>query len=390
MEYMNIKYYRLRIGLDGRLLLRNLRGIAVYIYNVLEHILQHDNRNQYIIYVNESSPYNISKKIYKKTLDSLTRYPNCKVININAPNQFLWEQFYLPKRIRKDKLDILHMGANRAPLYCPCRLIVTIHDMIEILYFEHFFRTLSGLRGRCYDYRVGMYIKFLYYHIFKKADLIITVSHNSANDIHRMSAIPLSKIKVIYLGYDKKLYRNRSIGKEDYLMALGGMGHKNTSAIIKAFIRLPKRLREKYKLRIIGITPHIKKLVEEISEPNIILQDSDFSVPLTELYSKSLGLVYVSLYEGFGIPPIEAMACGTPVIASNRGSVPEITANSTLSVNPDDIDAISHAMEKILTNKSLRNNLIEAGLDRVQQFSWEKCAEQHLAIYNSFKKKAIQ
>ena len=371
----------MRIGLDGRLLIRQLRGMALHINNTLHEILKVDPQNEYRLYIHENFAYNVVPEEYTPVLDALKKYPNLSVVNIDAPNAFQWEQRYLPNRLKSENLDILHMPANRAPFRCPARkLIVTVHDMIEIIFFDHFFRGLSGLRGRFYEYRVELYIKFMYKYIFPRADLIFTVSESSRQDIHRIIGVPLSKIKVCCNAHNP-LFKYLDLSRKKYLLTFGkGAKHKNSDSVLKAFAMLPDDLKEHYQLLIVGKTPSLEHLAAELDEKNIIFTDADDQT-LLELYNKALGFVFVSFYEGFGIPALEAMVCGTPVIASTTSSVPEIVGDAGLLVNPKDITQIRDAMQKILTDEKLRAKLSKAGLKRAELFSWKKNADMHLEVY---------
>lgn len=373
----------MRIGFDGRLLMRDLRGMGVYLRNMLTEILDTDRKNQYFLYVNPSCPYNASEEVVKSNFSVLTQYKNLQVVDVKAPNQFLWEQFYLLKRVKKDNLSILHMPANRAPFYCPCKLIVTVHDMIEIIFFDRLFKTLKGFRGRFYDFRVGLYIKFLYFVVFKRADMIVTVSEYSRRDINKITGIPLEKIKVIHSACVKE-FRKMESPKENYILALGGeAAHKNSEMVLKAFAGLPDEIKEKYRLRVIGKTDCLKEVAGQLGEKNIFVEKSDFSCSLAETYNKALVFVFLSVYEGFGFPPLEAMTCGTPVIASNRSSIPEITGDAALLVDPLNVEEITGALTKILSDDKLRKVLIDKGYKQVEKFSWQNCAREHSEVYKN-------
>ncbi len=371
----------MKIGFDARLLLNDLRGIGVYLFNLLNQLLEQGLGNEYILYVNESSPYITTKASSSPVIEKLRAYPEVTIRNISAPNDFLWEQLLLPIQLTYDKPDILHMPANRAPRICPCKLVVTVHDVIELLFFDQFFYTQKTLRGRFYDWRTANYMKYMYYRIFPRADKIITVSNTSKKDIHNMLNIPLDRIAVVHQSYNSAL-RPADAPTRDYLFTLGCVAaHKNSVAVIKAYNLLPQQLREKYKLEIVGCCPELKSLVDSIGDPNIKLKNSDFSIPLDSRYGNAIGFVYPSLYEGFGLPVLEAMACGTPVIASNKGSIPEVAGDAALYIDPEDIGSIANAMEKLLTDRLLRDNLMKKGFDQLRKYSWQTCARKTHAVY---------
>ncbi|MCB1196142.1 glycosyltransferase family 4 protein [bacterium] len=372
----------MRIGFDGRLLLRPLRGMAVYINNVFHELISTDSKNEFRMYVDTHFAYNAPPKTYAPVLDAFKKYPNFSIVDINASNAFQWEQICLPKKIREERLDILHMPANRAPFLCPAKkMVVTVHDMIEMIFFKEYFRTLRGLRGRFYDYRVGLYITFMYKKIFPRADMIITDSEHSRHDIHRITGTPLAKIKVSHLAQNA-MFKKLDVPREDYLLSFGSVAiHKNCENVLRAFAALPEKLKRTYKLLMIGKTPQLETLAKELGEKNIVFQDADFSPKLVETFNKALGFVFASHYEGFGIPPVEAMACGTPVIASTASSVPEVVGDAALLVNPADPTQIRDAMEKILSSETTRQKLSDAGLKRVQLFSWKKAADIHRELF---------
>lgn len=375
----------MRIGIDGRLLISiyNFRGMATYTFRLLDYLIEYEPDNEYFLFVNKAYKYNISPQKYNKRLESYIKHKNCKLININASNAFMWEQVYLPIKIKKLKLDVMHMTANRAPFFCPCKLVVTVHDLIELVYFKDFYRTSKGLRGKFYDLRAGGYIKFMYKKIFHRADRIITVSKSSRTDLNKTLNISESKISVIYHGYDKS-FRRLNFSKENYILCLGcDMEYKNTDSVIKAYCQLPEKLKQKFSLKIVGDCPRVRKTVSESKEPNIIIEKFDFTKPLAEKYNKAQVFVFVSFYEGFGMPVLEAMACGTPVIASNRTSLPEVVKDAGIIVDPASIKEIKNAMLAVLIDEPLRNKLIYNSLLRVKDFSWKIFGKKHYKAYKS-------
>ena len=373
----------MRIGFDARLLLHDLRGIGVYLVNILQQLIDQNHDNEYILYINESSPYATETAASSKIIAQLKEHNEVTVKNVPASNEFIWEQWALPTKIRQDSLDILHMPANRAPRFCPCKLVVTVHDIIELLFFDQFFYTQTTLRGRFYDWRVAMYMKYLYYRVFPKADKIITVSETSRNDIHRMLGIPLERIAVVHQSYNIEMSPAENPTR-DYIFTLGcSAAHKNSTAVLEAYEQLPENLRNCYKLKIIGCCKKLRQMVDELDDPNIELAPSDFPVSLKERYSNAACFVYASLYEGFGLPVLESMACGTPVIASNKGSVPEIAGNAALSIDPENTTSIRDAMHRLLTDSALQSDLIKKGFQRLTDFSWTISAKKTQTIYES-------
>ena len=372
----------MRIGIDGRLLVSvyNFRGMATYTFRLLDYLLEKEPDNEYYLFVNgkQGLPEN-----FKNPLEPYLKHENLKVIKINSSSEGLWEQVHLPLKIKQLKIDVMHMTANRAPFFCPCKLVVTVHDLIEQLFFEDFYRSSKGMRNKLRDWKNGAYINFIYKRIFPKAHHIITVSENSRTDLMKILKIPESKISVIYHGYDKS-FKQLDLSRQNYILCLGSdKQYKNTVSVIKAYCELPVKLKQKFFLKIIGDFLNVREAVAEAKEPHIIVEKPDYTKPLTEQYNKAIAFVFPSFYEGFGMPALEAMACGTPVIASNRASVPEVVKDAGIIVNPASIKEIKNAMMAVLIDEPLRNKLMYNGLLRVKDFSSKLFGEKHYKIYNS-------
>ena len=371
----------MRIGIDGRLLVSssNYRGMASYTFRLLDYLIDKQPDNEYFLFVHE--PGNLSKET-KNPLEPYLKYNNFKVIKINGQGGVLWEQLLLPLKIKSLKIDVMHMPANRAPYFCPCKLVVTVHDLIELIFFDDFYKAEKQLKAKFRDWKKGCYIKFMYKKVFPKASHIITVSENSKSDLMNMLGIPEQKITVIYHGYDKS-FKQVNFSKENYILCLGSdKNYKNTVSVIKAYRELPGKLKRKFYLKIVGDYPCVREAAAETEEPNIIVEKTDFTTPLTEKYNKARIFVLPSFYEGFGMPAVEAMACGTPVIASNRAALPEIVKDAGIIVDPSSIKEIKNAMLAILIDEPLTNKLIYNGLLRVKDFSTKFFGEKHYKIYN--------
>jgi len=372
----------MRIGIDGRILVtpEQFRGMAAYTFRLLDYLLQKQPGNEYFLFVDKTG---YCPDPVKNPLEPYLKHKNVKVIKINGSGKFLWEQIYLPLKIKSLKIDVMHMTANRAPYFCPCKLVVTVHDLIELIFFDDFYKTSTGMRAKFHDWLKGGYIKFMYKKVFPRANRIITVSKNSKNDLMNMLGISEQKITVIYHGYDKSFKQQLNLSKENYILCLGSdKDYKNTRSVIKAYCELPGKLKRKFELRIVGDYPGVRNAVDEANEPNIVVEKSDFTKPLTKKYNKAQIFIFPSFYEGFGMPAVETMACGTPLIASNRAALPEIVKDAGLIVDPASIKEIKNAMLAILIDEPLRNKLIYNGLLRVKSFSSKVFGEKHYKIYN--------
>jgi glycosyltransferase involved in cell wall biosynthesis len=238
----------------------------------------------------------------------------------------------------------------------------------------------------------------------KRADMVLTDSQASKWDIVHLLDIPSEGVRVIYLAADDiyqpvlDAHRLTAIRQkyglpESYLLYLGGFDQrKNVLTLLKAFAQLAKDSRAF--LGIAGRLP--EKGSDFFPDPRPIVQELGIEervvftgwVPEEDkpaLYSGTRALVFPSLYEGFGLPPLEALACGTPVIASNRGSLPEIVGDGGLLLEPDDVEGLATAMGKLLSDDKLRKDLREKGLAHAARFSWEKTARETLAVYREIK-----
>ncbi|WP_201619075.1 glycosyltransferase family 4 protein [Psychrobacter maritimus] len=259
--------------------------------------------------------------------------------------------------------------------------VITVYDMIHELFPDDF----SAKDNTAYLKSITI----------KQADHIICISESTKNDLLRIYDIPESNISVTYLGYhslpdvkstyiDNQTFTN---SEKPFLLFVGHRGgYKNFLRFLKAF-SISKKLVKDFDIIAFGggkfsidEKRYISELgLEEKQVKNIQGGDDILSV----LYSKAMLFVYPSLYEGFGLPPLEAMDHSCPVVCSNTSSIPEVVGKAALMFSPSDVDDMSHTMEKVLYNSSIRDDLILAGLERTNSFSWQKCAADTLAVYRS-------
>jgi len=371
------------IGIDARYALRGLHGIGKYTLNLILNLSKLDVENQYILYLdNEDNdsvlPFkgNIQKKILK------------------PKNYFIYEQFILPRQALRDRLDILHCTANTAPVVISkkIKLILTLHDVMFLLP-----KNIIPLSPSLYQRSGRIYRSILVNKIVNRAQKVITDSEYSLKDVERYTHISNKKLCKILLGIDSifkpikekdllNSIRNKYNVGNKFILCLGGIEpRKNTTAFIQvlSFLKKEKNLNllvvglsEKEKeyfirtIQVLGIYEQVK-LAGFISDSDLVL-----------LYNAATLFLHATLLEGFGLPILEAFACGVPVITANRGAAAEIAGDSALLVNPIDIKAIIEAVRRILSDEELRCNLTIKGLERAKQFSWEHTAKETLKIYN--------
>ena len=299
-----------------------------------------------------------------------------------------FEQVALPFALRGDRPQVLHVPYFGPPLLPPCPTVVTIHDLIPIAFPQPELSPLAKL----YSSLAVMGVK--------KASAIIADSRHAKDDVLAHLKTEPEAVKVIYLAADDRYHPGIPEGvttavKEkhgligEYILYLGGLDtRKNVSTLIRAFAQLE----DPWQLAIAGEPlsdkranfPDVKGLAGNLGvseRVKFLGMVSEADKPA--LYSGASLFVYPSLYEGFGLPPLEAMACGTPVLASNSSSIPEVVGDAALLFDPLDVEGLSRLMAQAQNDSSLRLDLAEKGLCRASLFSWRKTAEKTLQVYLS-------
>ncbi|MFN9560469.1 MAG: glycosyltransferase family 4 protein [Dolichospermum sp.] len=337
--------------------------------------------NLSIIFSQPTGISNYAKNIFpyltslNPTLLTSEKYPNynCYSVPNNLTpadgtkghlNRLIWTQFQLPKIYQKLKSQLLFSPLPEAPLYTNCRFIVMSHDMIP-LRFPKRFSPLTPYH--------------LYYvpQVLNQAQHIICNSHATAKDLVDFFHIPSNKITPIPLAYDSSHFQFLNLPTRNYFLYIGRQDpYKNLQRLITAFSALPNR--NDYELWLAGpddqrYSPLLEIQTQELGI-NHLVKFLNY-VPYDELpiiINQAIALVFPTLWEGFGLPVLEAMACGTPVITSNISSLPEVAGDAAILINPYHIEEITAAMKMIIHDSETRKQLSKQGLKRVNQFSWEK------------------
>ncbi|HWZ15279.1 MAG TPA: glycosyltransferase family 1 protein [Mucilaginibacter sp.] len=374
----------LTIGIDARFLSKR-RGIGNYIKNLLEELAKTTSQHKFILYAD-------SKAVINAVPDD-PRF-NLKIIPFKLYP--VWEQVILPFYVWADKLDILHCPGNSAPIVLPKRtkLVVTIHDVMYMLPGRMLPSSPSLYQ------RIGrLYLRCVVPIVAKNAIRIITISKYSKSDIVRSLSIDESRLSVIYEAPGTVFRQNSaeprtvlakfSLNLEHYILAFGAIDpRKNTVRIINAFAEFHKGNQSTHQLVIVGLSKsaidHFSKLIQSLNlREKVALLGFISEEELISLYSLAEVMLYPSLYEGFGIPVLEAMACGTPVIGSTSASIPEIAGNAALLVDPVNVSELTYAITKMCADNLLRQEYRARGHKRAAEFSWQKVAQETLSIYNS-------
>ena len=352
-----------------------MTGMGRYLLNFLETAPQCKPEWEFILFCNQNTTLGVINDNFKKVV-------------IREGLTFYWDQIKLPLALRKEKIDLFLSPYNKAPIISPCRVIITIHDLAPFLsffpqrprnpLFISLQKTLNNLMA-------------------KRADLIITVSNNSKKDIICLFNVAEEKIKVVYNGVGERFYpikdkvildsvRKRHGIAKDYILYIGNLKpHKNVPGLINAYNMLPENLKDNYQLVIVGKKDKnfacLFNLVRTLRIlDKVVFIDFVRDEDMPSLYSSATIFVFPSFYEGFGLPVLEAMACGVPVITSRLASLPEVVDDAANLVNPRDTKEIGMAIEKLLVDSSLRGDLVARGLVQSSNFSLDKTVKNILYV----------
>jgi glycosyltransferase involved in cell wall biosynthesis len=374
----------MRIGVDVSSVTAARSGVGNYAYSLVKHLGKLDAANEYVLFCNSFSNQE------KCQLLNFNR-TNVRVINPRIPNDLLkplwWYLRFPPIDLLIGRVDLFHSTGEMPPPCWKSRCIDTIHDVTPLRFPE--FHTAQNLLASQRKYARAA----------KKADLVLTNSENSRQDIIKYLGIAPERVRAIYLGVEPEFQPIREKTriepvlqkygiKGPYILFVGNLEpRKNLIRLIEAYDWLRRTHSVSHKLVLCGGKGWLYEDIFQRARRSPFSEDIVFTgyAPAGELpvlMSAADVFVYVSLYEGFGLPVLEAMACATPVIASNVSSLPEVVADAGLLVDPQDAPGLSEKMYEVLTEDGLRTQLIRKGMERARLFSWERCARETLEVYN--------
>jgi glycosyltransferase involved in cell wall biosynthesis len=347
-------------------------GINWYIHNLLRHLPGVDPEIGYTVFLGTGG-YSAARSIRLQ----VSRVPTGR-----PPVRILWEQAFQPWAVRRARVDLLHGPAFVGPLASGCPSVVTFHDL-SFLFYPQGFRRLNRTYLRTFG-RLSA----------GRARRVIAVSESTKRDLVKCYGLPPDRIDVVYNGVDAgfrpmptdrvNAFRSREVLPERFILFVGTLEpRKNVTRLIEAYARLPKG---RPPLVLVGSKGWLYDEIFARVEALGLQDEVRFAgyVPADALpywYNAAELLAYPSLYEGFGLPPLEAMACGTPVVTSTASSLPEVVGNAGLLVDPTDVEALAAAMERVLSEPDLRRQMQAAGLARARHFSWETTARRTVETY---------
>ena len=361
----------MRIAIDARMLKAGtMHGIARYVHELISCLRTAGGKHRFFIFVNEDSP-----------LESMVLPSNMELITARTRWISLSEQIELPNLLRRLRADLFHSPSFVAPFYSPCKTIMTIHDLNHMV-LPQFYTPFHKV-----------YYSFFVKRCIRRSEAILTVSLFSRDEIVRTLKVPPEKVAVTYNGISPnyrrvtdpetlKYVRDIYELPERFVFCLtNNKPHKNVHQLVRAYsysgLKLPLVLACPFDSGILSVA-------EQYGKKHLVFFSKFINEEhLPAVYSLTDLFVYPSTYEGFGLPPLEAMACGAPVVVARSSSLPEVVGDLAIFANPFDYQDMARALRAGIEDTAARARMQENGLAHAMQFSWEQMARQTLAIYEA-------
>ncbi len=371
----------MHIGIDAHAIGAQQGGNETYIRNLITALAELDQTHQYTLYFSAAAAAEAWRN----------RYANFAVRLLPPPTPLVRVPLALALELRRRPVDVLHVQYT-APPFCPAPVVTTIHDLA----FEHLPETFTR-RGKAQ-------LRLTVRRTARQAAHILTVSEFSRQDILKTYGIPPDKVTVTHNGCEAQFTSRPTSAREtetikqkfgitrDYLLAVGSLQpRKNLVRLLRAYAQLREQ-QPGFQLQLVIVGRQLwlyEEILREIRQQSfaadVIVTGYADDDDLPALYRSAVALVYPSLFEGFGLPPLEAMACGTPVITSDSSSLPEVVGEAALLVNPYEESDVAQAMWRITNDAALRAQLRQAGLQQAQRFTWAAAAAKTWAVYQAVK-----
>ncbi len=373
----------MKIGFSTSVIQRGKTGVAQYVFALLRALLAHANRHEFNLFVLEED-----LPLFDFAKDKMKLIPVAEKFRPAVKN-VLWHQTELPKFAKNIDLDVLHVPSYRRMLWrASCPLVATIHDLAPF-----------HIRGK-YDWKRMIYGRVIVKQLARRQDKIIAVSENTARDLEHFFGLGRNRVNVVWNGIDHQRFQPGDVATAKALAAekwkldhpfflfVSRLEHpgKNHVRLIEAFNQFKSTTKSDWLLALGGSDWHGAEAIHAAAAASPFAADIRFlgfvsDAALPGLYHATDVFIYPSLFEGFGFPPIEAMACGVPVISSTRGSLKEVVADAALTVEPENVADIVDALNKMSSSAAERQHWRTAGFTNAQRFDWNENAAQTLAIY---------
>lgn len=377
-----------RIGIDARMYGPLGKGLGRYTQEIVDNITGIDRENEYVVFLSRDNfdEFNPGDRRVKKVMADVRWYT-------------LSEQILMPWYIRRQKLDLVHFPHFNVPLFTPVKFVVTIHDLILTKFPTVRASTLSPWLYKFKNLAYKIVIKTA----VRRAKGVIAVSEFTKRDIIKQFRVDPAKIRVTYEGVanlakgrdslfvskldDSDTLLSYNIDKDFLLYVGNAYPHKNLDGLLEAFVELRKQ-KGGISLVLVGKEDFFYKRLKDIVKekyPDLPVVFPGY-VPDEKLeifYQKALAYVFPSYYEGFGLPPLEAMAKGCPVISSNRSSMPEVLGEAAVFFDPADKKDMVDRIKEVVEDQELRQELVKKGKEQVKKYSWWECARETLEIYKN-------
>ena len=371
----------MRIGIEAQRIFRtNKHGMDYVVLQEIRELQKMQTGDEYFVFVKPGEDRCVKSS------------EHVHIVELACPSYPLWEQWALPRAAKKHGVELLHCTSNTAPIWCDIPLVLTLHDII-------FLEPRDKQNKSLYQNMGWHYRRLVVPRILDKCKRIITVSDFEKNNIINKTGISKDKVTMLYNSYDSiyqpvediNLIYRKYIKEPGFFLILGNTDpRKNTERMLIAFSLYLKKSDKKRKLLITSLSDaDVQQILVsngiECCKPYIATTGYVPSEDLPYLYNDAFAFLFASLREGFGIPLLEAMACGTPVITSNTSSMPEVGGPDAILVNPENSDEIANMMLRLETDDTFYQEKRNMGLERAKLFSWRKTAEKLHQLYHTIK-----